>query len=211
MNTTAKQIVIAKGMAVATALMLALTGCSQQANPTPSQKVYSFAPTGKSGLAAFAKIAKASCDKANAEGTVQRTTDNAVFVMIPKDKAIKGFSAAYVSAKKKYDIIYENDSFFACALANQIELYAESGLDVTTPKGQKEFEQYTKVETDAQPNTYDVTGEYGNDQYTVENGLITYVTSQIPTDKKRITGYELTYGYTSTDLNVIKNAVKTLN
>jgi hypothetical protein len=100
MNTTAKQIVIAKGAAVATALMLALTGCSQQANPTPSQKVYSFAPTGKSGLAAFAKIAKASCDKANAEGTVQRTTDNAVFVMIPKDKAIKGFSAAYVSGKR---------------------------------------------------------------------------------------------------------------
>jgi hypothetical protein len=211
MNITAKHLVNAKGVVVATALMLALTGCSQQASPTPTQKVYSFAPTGKSGLAAFAKIAKASCDKANAEGTVQRTTDNAVFVMIPKDKAIKGFSAAYVSAKKKYDIIYENDSFYACAVANQIELYAESGLDVTTSKGHKAFEQYTKVETDAQPNTYDVTGEYGKDQYTVEKGLITYVTNQNPTDKKKITGYSVTYGYTSSDLEVIKNAVKTLN
>ena len=192
-------------IALIAAAALTVTGCTQTA-----PKAFVFKPTEKSGLIEFAKIANKSCKRANAIGSVQRGEDKSVLIMVPKSKAIKGFSAAYHDKKAGYGLIYENDAFYACGIANQITMYSENGADINTAAGAAQFEQYTLINTDEQPNTFDVTVNYNGteirEQYIVENGLIVRAANVSKGIKKPV-GYSVGYGYTAKDLKILQTAV----
>jgi hypothetical protein len=68
----------------------------------------------------FREVTYASCEKALAEGVVEKSAEQEglVLVMIPKREAIAGYSAAYFLSP---------DTFPSCALANHFSLSEEAG------------------------------------------------------------------------------------
>ena len=79
--------------------------------------------------AEFQKIADTSCNKAQAEGVVEKSVAKNGFtlVMVPKAQAYKDFSAAYFQPADKYELIYETDAFSACAASMAFALSREGG------------------------------------------------------------------------------------
>lgn len=106
-----------KSWAIGLALLLTLgaAGCAVQDKITP-----------KAAKAQFIDAANASCDKALAEGVVE-TTGDMTAVMIPKDSAIDGYSAAYLEAPDIYSLIWEADFFASCATSMYLSLLEEAG------------------------------------------------------------------------------------
>lgn len=120
-------------------------------------------------MAAYSKIAQASCDKALAVGVVEYVPGEEGFtsVMVPKSEAYREYSAAYFdNATEKHDLIWETDAFSSCADANALSLAADAGQK---PDFTVEFNANTGVYV----TTRDL-GDYGisNLQYTVANGLV---------------------------------------
>ena len=100
----------------------------------------------------FREITYASCEKALAEGVVEKSVEpeGLVLVMIPKREAIAGYSAAYFLPPNTYELIFETDVFSSCALANLFSLSEEAGQEVEL-----------EITRDKQTNTFLVTQDLG--------------------------------------------------
>ena len=100
----------------------------------------------------FREITYASCEKALAEGVVEKSLEpeGLVLVMIPKQEAIAGYSAAYFLPPNTYELIFETDVFSSCALANLFSLSEEAGQEVEL-----------EITRDKQTNTFLVTQDLG--------------------------------------------------
>jgi hypothetical protein len=98
------------------------------------------------------EITYASCEKALAEGVVEKSVEpeGLVLVMIPKQEAIAGYSAAYFLPPNTYELIFETDVFSSCALANLFSLSEEAGQELDL-----------EVTLDKQTNTFLVTQDLG--------------------------------------------------
>ena len=97
-------------------------------------------------------IAIASCEKAMAEGVVERSSDPTGYtlVMVPKDQAIDGYSAAYFLPPDTFELIWETDVFYSCELANSFWLASEAGAELEA-----------EVSFDPDTGTYLVTQDFG--------------------------------------------------
>ena len=100
----------------------------------------------------FREITYASCEKALAEGVVEQSVEpeGLVLVMIPKQEAIAGYSAAYFLPPNTYELIFETDVFSSCALANLFSLSEEAGQELEL-----------EISLDKQTNTFLVTQDLG--------------------------------------------------
>ena len=100
----------------------------------------------------FREITYASCEKALAEGVVEKSVEpeGLVLVMIPKQEAIAGYSAAYFLPPNTYELIFETDVFSSCALANLFSLSEEAGQELDL-----------EVTLDKETNTFLVTQDLG--------------------------------------------------
>jgi hypothetical protein len=184
-------------LAGAVGLTLFLTGCAQSA-PTASWTapgIRAVAP-----LAEFAAVSKASCDKAMAEGVVEKSTSTEGFtlVLVPQDQGYQDFSAAFLAEPDDYQLIYETDAFSACYASMQFSLAEESG---------SAFE--IEVEYDPSDGSFVTTqdlGEFGMSrlEYQTKDGLFTGVKTlgELNADPRSIT-----YGYSEQDLQILITAV----
>lgn len=149
--------------------------------------------------ATFFKIADASCEKALLDGVVEQSIDEAGFtlVMVPKDQAIKEFSAAYYETANKFELIYEVDAFGACyaSIANSLaeEGGVESQIKVSFANGAYE--------------TFEDLGEFGMSRilYDVKDGLFvaTQKLESPDADKRKIKYGQLT----DSELSILQTAV----
>jgi hypothetical protein len=121
----------------------------------------------------FREVTYASCEKALAEGVVEKSVEpkGLVLVMIPKREAITGYSAAYFLSPDTFELIFETDVFSSCALANLFSLSEEAGQEVEL-----------EITHDKQTNTFLVTqdlGEWGISatSYEVAGDLIAAATN----------------------------------
>lgn len=124
-------------------------------------------------LEGFRQITYASCEKALARGVVERSVEpeGLVIVMIPKQEAIAGYSAAYFLPPDTYELIFETDVFSSCALANLFALSEEAGQELEL-----------EITHDKQTNTFFITqdlGEWGMSatSYEVKGDLIAAATN----------------------------------
>jgi len=183
------------------AASLALTGCASTPSPTQSATPTASALTAEQARRAFEAIATASCDKAMAEGVVEKSLDADGFtlVMVPKDQGYQDFSAAYFEPADTYELIWETDALSACGAAIQFAMAQESGTEVDLAVS---FD-----ETDGSFATEQDLGEYGmsNLKYEVANGLLSAIEIQGSTspDKRSIR-----YGnLQEADWNILRTAV----
>lgn len=186
-------------------LILGLTGCSAAGvDPTasPSTEVTEAIPADPT--AEFKKIAAASCDKAFTEGVVETRDDYGLLVMIPKDQAYEGFSAVYKDVTTgRLELIYEADSFYACAAALMWALAEESGAEVDGLKVEYSAGKYLLSDT-----FEDSTFKY---EYEVANGLIVGG-SVSSTEEPEATLFTEKYGDVGAEnFDLIKQAVAELN
>jgi len=203
MNTRNKTLKVAATIAL---MVAGLSGCGTLGRATPA-----FKPTGGDAAQAFAAVAAKSCAYANRVGMAQTGTDGTEMVLVPKSKAIEGFSAAYRDSNHSYGLIYETDGLNACALANEIALLAESGTPITSTAGRQALAKTTRIQTDSRPNTYDITSNVDGtrvyEQYVVSHGLVAQINYG---DSKSALNQQIDirYGTTAADIAVLRTAVK---
>lgn len=158
-----------------------LSGC---ANPTPSPT-----PTKTKTQAQieteFLEIAESSCSKAQSENVVE-SVDGSKIIALAKDNAYKGYSAVYIDADGKTQVIYELD-LVVCGPGYLISMMEEANQG-----NSGDYEHHIKLNVDG---TYTWTQHsYGTDSgledtiFTVENGII--VAAKTPT-------YDYTFQYGS--------------
>jgi hypothetical protein len=181
-------------------LTLCLTGCAATSS-TPQGTTFSvesFAAVAP--RAEFAKVAKASCDKAMAEGVVEKSTapDGFTLVMVPKDQGYQDFSAAFLAEPDDYQLIYEVDAFSACSADMQFSLAEEGGGVVDM-----------EIEYDLNDGSFVTTqdlGEFGINklEYQTQDGLFVGVKTL---DDSKADPRTITYGYSEQDLQILITAV----
>lgn len=149
----------------------------------------------------FITIAIASCEKAMAEGVVERSSDPTGYtlVMVPKAQAIDGYSAAYFLPPDTYELIWETDVFYSCELANSFWLASEAGAELEA-----------EVSFDPDTGTYLVTQDFGEwglsaTSFEVVDGLLVSAVN-LNSDAEK---YLIEYGdLEEADLEIIINSVK---
>lgn len=79
----------------------------------------------------FKTIARASCEAALEQGTLEKSVepDGFTLVMVPKADAYKDFSAAYFQPDDTYELIWEIDAFAACGASITYDLAEEGGQE----------------------------------------------------------------------------------
>ena len=112
-----------------------LTGCAAPpAEPTSSASPSVSNTRGADAFAEFETIAGASCDKALEVGVIE-TMPNLenpewIYIMVPKDQGIDGFSAVgYNVPKDESGIFYENGYFESCYYGQFFSLAREGNTD----------------------------------------------------------------------------------
>ena len=121
-------------------------------------------------LEEFRAISHASCDKAMSGGVREHTTDNSFqSVMVPKDAAIDGYSAAWHEPPDRYELIYETDFFMSCASSITFGLFEEAGI-YPTIEVTKTADGYSTVDTQ--------NPRFTQLNYKVQDGLITSISIQ---------------------------------
>jgi hypothetical protein len=119
------------------------------------------------------EITYASCEKALAEGVVEKSVEpgGLGLVMIPKQEAIAGHSAAYFLSPDTFELIFETDVFSSCGLANLFALSEEAGQEL-------ELEITHEIRTNTFLVTQDL-GEWGISatSYEVAGDLIAAATN----------------------------------
>lgn len=184
----------------AVGLTLCLTGCAATSS-TPQGTTFSaesFAAVAP--RAEFAKVAKASCDKAMAEGVVEKSTapDGFTLVMVPKDRGYQDFSAAFLAQPDDYQLIYEVDAFSACSADMQFSLAEEGGGVVDM-----------EIEYDLNDRSFVTTqdlGEFGINklEYQTQDGLFVGVKTL---DDSKTDPRSISYGYSEQELQILITAV----
>jgi hypothetical protein len=149
------------------ALVSLLTGCS---SPTPSPS-----PTKTKTQAQieqdFLKIADDSCAKAQTENIIEEVADGSRIIALAKSNAYKDYSAIYIDADGKVQVIYELE-LAVCGPGYLISMMEEANHD-----NSGDYEHHIKLNSDG---TYTWTQHsYGTESgledtiFTVNSGLIT--------------------------------------
>lgn len=171
----------------AAGLCLSLAGC---ASSDPA-----------ANLNEFEAIAEASCEKAMTLGVREHTADNSFqSVMVPKEAAIEGYSAAWHEPPERYELIYETDFFMSCAASVTFGLFEEAGI-YPTLEVTKTSDGYTTIDSQ--------NPEGAKLNYKVEDGLISAVSIQNQDDPTEIfIEYNPDQGYC---LELIRLAIASAN
>jgi len=147
---------------------------------------------------AYEAIAKASCDKAQADGVVE-TDGNYTSVMVSRASAYQGYSAAYFQKPAKYDLIWEANAFNACSdwftFSTAADAKKPAAIDVTYDSATGSFD--TKQDL----------GSFGvfSSRMTVKDGLIVSALNLKDKAAKVVT---VQYGNLTNDqLAILKKAV----
>lgn len=149
----------------------------------------------------FKTIARASCEAALEQGTLEKSVDPGGFtlVMVPKADAYKDFSAAYFQPDDTYELIWETDAFSACGASITYDLAEEAGqesdLEVLFNAELQQFE------------TFQDFGEFGVSRlgYHVVDGKISSVQDLETEDSDKRT---VSYGnLTEAEINILTTAV----
>jgi hypothetical protein len=189
-----------KVISIAVLAALSLGGCSNSlaAPQGPILTGEGFVAVAPNSL--FDEIAKASCDKAMAEGVVENSTaaDGFTLVMVPKDASYKDFSAAFFAQPDDYQLIYEVDAFSACSAAMQFSL-AEEGEGVVD----------MEIEYDLNDGSFVTTqdlGEFGINklEYQSKDGLFVGVKTL---GESKADPRTISYGYSEEDMQILITAV----
>ena len=184
-------------IAILVGLSLAVTGCAQV---PPSARTIAPPIRAVAPLAEFAAVAKASCDKAMAEGVVEKSTagDGFTLVMVPKDHGYQDFSAAFLAAPDDYQLIYEVDAFSSCAAAMEFSLAEEGG-------GAFDIE----VEYDPNDASFVTTQDIGQNkinklEYQTKDGLFVGIKTL---GEGKADPRTISYGYSEEDLQILITSV----
>lgn len=184
-------------IAIVVGLSLAVTGCAQV---PPSARSIAPSIRAVAPLAEFAEVAKASCDKAMAEGVVEKSTatDGFTLVMVPKDQGYQDFSAAFLAAPDDYQLIYEVDAFSSCAAAMEFSLAEEGG-------GAFDIE----VEYDPNDSSFVTTQDIGQNkinklEYQTKDGLFVGINTL---GEGKADPRTISYGYSEEDMQILVTAV----
>lgn len=206
---------------MALTIVFPLTGCStgpSEPVTTPdhsasaSPQTEPEAPEALEALIAFSKIAEASCDKAEAEGTIQ-TVNDMTQVMLPKGESVDGYSAAYVAGIGKPEIIYETYGFLACMIHLQISMAVEAGISLEE-QVQREDAVFAERIDD---NTWNVTTSVGSmdgkplrltDKYIIVDGLIAQVSYLGEGEGAPETVTDIKYSITDKQRQIVSRAVE---
>ncbi len=149
----------------------------------------------------FKAIARASCEAALEQGTLEKSVDPGGFtlVMVPKADAYKDFSAAYFQPEDTYELIWETDAFSACGASITYDLAEEAGQD-------SDLEVLFNAELQ-QFETFQDFGEFGVSRlgYHVVDGKISSVQDLETEDSDKRT---VSYGnLTEAEINILITAV----
>ena len=184
-------------IAILTVVTLAVTGCAQI---PPSARTLTPSIRAVAPLAEFAAVAKASCDKAMAEGVVEKSSsgDGFTLVMVPKDQGYQDFSAAFLAEPDDYQLIYEVDAFSSCAAAMGFSLAEEGG-------GAFDIE----VEYDPNDASFVTTQDIGQNkinklEYQTKDGLFVGVKTL---GASKADPRTISYGFSEEDMQILVTAV----
>jgi hypothetical protein len=200
-----KAVAVAATLAMAT---LALSGCASAAAPSASPSVTaSPTPTVEpmtpaEAKAAFAKIAKLSCNTAQNEGVVETGSDFTL-VMVNKADGYLDFSAAYFSPPSTYELIWELDGITACSDYYTFSMAEEAGQEAAI--------DVTFDETDSTFTTFEDFGEFGtsNLKFQIKDGMLHSFESLDPENPR---SSSIRYGnITEADRLILKTAVDEYN
>lgn len=187
-------------IAVVAALSISLGGCANAPSEPQGSTFTGEGFVAVAPLGLFAEVAKASCDKAMAEGVVEKSTaaDGFTLVMVPKEQGYQDFSAAFLAAPDDYQLIYEVDAFSSCSAAMEFGLAEEGG-------GAVEIE----VEYDPNDGSFVTTQDLGQNkinkvEYQTKDGLFVGVKPLAPATADPRT---ISYGYTEEDMQILITAV----
>ena len=187
-------------IAVVAALGLGLGGCTNAASEPQGSTFTGEGFVAVAPLGLFDEVAKASCDKAMAEGVVEKSTSGEGFtlVMVPKDQGYQDFSAAFLAAPDDYQLIYEVGAFSSCGAAMEFSLAEEGGGAVDID-----------VEYDLDSGTFVTTqdlGEFGISkiEYQTKGGLFVGVKTL---DESKADPRTISYGYSEEDMQILITAV----
>jgi hypothetical protein len=188
---------------VALAAVLTLSSCGTvgASSPTPlaPENTQSVSPEEAKSL--FMEISKASCEKAMAEGVVEKSISPEGFtlVLVPKEQAYLDYSAAYFQPEDTFALIWEADALSSCGASINFDLAEEVGVEsdiaVTYYSTNETFE-----------TTQDL-GEFGIShlRYTISDGLISEVETLGSSETNPRT---ISYGnLQESDWNILRTAV----
>ncbi len=190
--------------AAASLAVLSLAACASTATPSASPSITeSPTPTVEpmtpaEAKAAYAKIAKLSCNTAQNEGVVE-TGDDFTLVMVNKADGYKDFSAAYFSPPSTYELIWELDGITACSDYYTISMAEEAGQEAAI--------DVTFDETDSSYTTFEDFGEFGtsNLKFQIKDGMLHSFESLDPENPRSST---IRYGkITEADRQILITAV----
>lgn len=188
-----------KKIALTMTALLLLSGCtSQSANPegTPSP---TKSKTQEEVLAEFLDIANDSCAKAQTENIIELVADGSKVIVLAKENAYKDYSAVYIDAQGKPQVIYEME-LLVCSPGYLISMMEEAGKE-----NAGDYEHSVTLNADGtytwkQKSFYE--GEKMEETlYTVKDGVIT---------AGKTSAYEYTFQYgeiPAADMEVFKKAI----
>jgi hypothetical protein len=180
------------------ALALLLAGCSQAPSSTPTTSP-TQTKTQVEIEADFLKIAADSCTKAQSENIVEKIADGSRTIVLARANAYRDYSAVYIDAQGKTQVIYEMD-LLVCQPGYLISMQQEANHD-----NSGDYEHHTKLNSDGtytwSQASYVTPGTLDDTVYTVTDGIITAAKSD-PYD------YTFIYGPVSdSDMAIFEKAI----
>ena len=184
---------------LALVLVLALAGCANQSsNPTPSPD-----PTKTKTQAEieteFLKVASDSCAKAQEENIVEAVDDGSKIIALARANAYKDYSAVYIDAAGKTQVIYELD-LAVCGPGYLISMMEEAHHD-----NSGDYEHHVKLNQDG---TYTWSQHSYGTENTLEDTVFTVSDGIISEAKTPAYNYTFQYGQISdSDMQSFKKAI----
>jgi len=186
-----------KKLLIGLTLVMLLSGCaSQSSTPTPTPtKSKTQAEIEKE----FLKIADDSCKKAQTENIIEEVADGSRIISLAKSNAYKDYSAVYIDAQGKTQVIYEME-LTVCGPGYLISMQKEANHD-----NSGEYEHHVKLNKDG---TYTWTQySYGTGD-SLESTIFTVVDGIITAANAPAYDYTFQYGPISTaDMDLFKKTI----
>lgn len=179
--------------------VLLLAGCSSSTAAPTNSPSPTKTKTQAEILDEFLKIADDSCAKAQEENIIEQVADGSRIIVLAKENAYKDYSAIYIDAKGKTQVIYEME-LSVCSPGYLISMMQEAGKE-----NEGDYEHSATLNADGtytwkQKTFYD--GEKMEETiYTVEDSIITGA-------KTEMYKYEFVYGpLSSADMDLFKKVI----
>ena len=184
---------------LAVVLIFALAGCaSPSSNPTPTPDP-TKTKTQEEINTEFLKIATDSCAKAQQENVVEKVEDGSKIIALAKANAYKDYSAVYIDAAGKTQVIYEME-LAVCGPGYLISMMEEANAD-----NAGDYEHHVKLNEDG---TYTWSQHSYGTENTLEDTVFTVSDGIITAAKTPAYNYTFQYGKISdSDMQLFKKAI----